>query len=84
MALVLVLTACLLGSAALAYRMRTALPEPAATWPDHKGQRLQHPTTRWGLPSCVGIHGLFIPGQGRMMLPLTDEPQPLLPLLGKR
>src|SRR6516164_8061877 len=70
--------------AALESRMRTALKEHAAPLPDHKGQRLQHPTARWVFHSFVGIHVLFIPGQGLMVLNLTDEPLHLLQLLGKR
>jgi transposase len=47
MALVMVMTVCWLVYAALEYRMRTALKEQAATFPDHKGQRIQNPTARW-------------------------------------
>ena len=46
--------------------------------------RIQTPTARWVFHSFVGIHVLYIPGQGLMMLNLTDEHQHLLQLLGKR
>ena len=75
---------CWRGEAALESRLRTALQEPAATLPDQQGTRLQHPTARWGCHSCVGMHGLCIPGQGLMVLTLTAAPLPLLQLLGKR
>jgi transposase len=84
MALLMVMPVCLLVYATLESRIRTALKEHAATLPDQKGTRIQNPTARWVFHSCVGIHGLYIPGQGLMMLHLTDEHQPLLPLLGKR
>jgi transposase len=84
MALLMVMTVCLLVYAALEYRLRTALKEHAATFPDHKGKRIQHPTARWVFHYFVGIHVLFIPGQGLMILNLTDEHQHLLQLLGKR
>ena len=84
MALLRVMTVCLLVYAALEYRIRTALKEHAATFPDQKGQRIQNPTARWVFHYFVGIHVLSIPGQGRMMLNLTDEHQHLLQLLGKR
>ena len=84
MALLLVMTVCVLGYAALESRRRTALKEHAATFPDHKGKRIQHPTARWVFHSFVGMHGLFIPGQGLMVLNLTDEHHHLLQLLGKR
>ena len=84
MALLMVMTVCWLVYAALESRMRTALKEHAAPLPDHKGQRLQHPTARWVFHSFVGLHVLVIPGQGLMVLNLTDEPLHLLQLLGKR
>ena len=64
--------------------MRTALKEPAATWPDHTGQRRPNPTARWVCHAFVGMPVRGLPGQGRMVLNLTDEHQHLLPLLGKR
>jgi transposase len=84
MALLMVMTVCLLVYAALEYRIRTALKEHGATFPDQKGQRTQNPTARWVFHYFVGIHVLYIPGQGLMILNLTDEHQHLLELLGKR
>src|SRR5205823_12967546 len=84
MALLMVLTVCLLVYAALEYRIRHALKAHEATFPDQKGKRIQTPTARWVFHYFVGIHGLYIPGQGLMMLNLTNEPQHLLQLLGKR
>jgi len=84
MALVRVMTVCLLGYGALEYRIRPARREPAATLPDQKGKRLQNPTARWVFHDFVGIHGRDMPGQGLMMLNLTDAPQHLLQLLGRR
>ena len=84
MALLMVMTVCLLVYAALEYRIRTALKEHGATFPDQKGRRIPNPTTRWVFHYFVGIHVLYIPGQGLMILNLTDEHQHLLELLGKR
>ena len=84
MALVMVMTVCVLVYAALEYRIRTALKEHGATFPDHKGKRIQNPTARWVFHYFVGMPGLSIPGQGLMVLNLTDEHQHLLQLLGKR
>jgi transposase len=84
MALLMVMTVCLLVYAALEYRIRRALQAHEATFPDQKGKRIQHPTARWVFHYFVGIHVLYIPGQGRMILNLTDEHQHLLQLLGKR
>lgn len=84
MALLLVMPVCVLVSAALEYRIRLVLQEHAATFPDPKGKRIQHPTARWVFHYFMGIHVLYIPGQGLMILNLTDEHQHLLHLLGKR
>jgi transposase len=84
MALLMVMTVCLLVYAALEYRIRNALKDYGATFPDQKGKRIQNPTARWVFHYFVGIHVLYIPGQGLMILNLTDEHQYLLQLLGKR
>src|ERR671918_411668 len=44
MALLMVMTVCLLVYAALEYRIRTALKEQDATFPNQKGQPVQNPT----------------------------------------
>jgi len=84
MALLMVMTVCLLVYAALEYRIRRALQEHGATFPDQKGKHIQTPTARWVFHYFVGIHVLYIPGQGLMILNLTNEHQHLLQLLGKR
>jgi transposase len=84
MALLMVMTVCLLVYAALEYRIRKALTDHEATFPDQKGKRIPNPTARWVFHYFVGIHVLYLPGQGLFVLNLTDEHQHLLQLLGKR
>ena len=84
MALLMVMTVCLLVYAALEYRIRRVLQEHAATVPNQKGKRIQHPIARWVFHYFVGMHVLSIPGQGLFVRNLTDEHQHLLQLLGKR
>src|ERR671922_2777144 len=84
MALLMVMTVCLLVYAVLEYRIRTALKTHQATFPNQKGQPIQNPTARWVFQYFVGIHLLLLPGQGLLVLNLTDEHQHLLQLLGKR
>jgi transposase len=84
MALLMVMTVCLLVYAALEYRIRKALKDHEATFPDQKSKRIQNPTARWVFHYFVGIHVLYIPGQGLMILNLTAEHLHLLQLLGKR
>jgi transposase len=84
MALLMVMTVCLLVYAALEYRIRTALKEHGATFPDQKGKHIHNPTARWVFHYFVGIHVLRIPGQPYIVLNLTEEHLHLLQLLGKR
>jgi transposase len=82
MALLMVMTVCLLVYAAWEYRIRQELKNHAATFPDHKGKRIQHPTARWVFQYFVGLHMLCQAGQWPMVLNLTEEHQHLLRLLG--
>lgn len=84
MALLMVMTVCLLVYAALEYRIRKTLKDHNATFPDQKGKPIQNPTARWVFHYFVGIHVLRIPGQWHLLVVnLTEEHQSLLRLLGK-
>ena len=84
MALLLVMTVCLLVYAALASRMRPALQAHEATLPEQTGNPVQTPTARWVFHYFGGIHVLRIPGQwDSIVVNLTEEHQSLLRLLGK-
>lgn len=82
MALLMGMTVCLVVYAALAYRIRQALIEHEATFPNQQGQRLQQPTARWVFHYCVGIHLLCQAGHWPIVLNRTEEHQPWLRLLG--
>jgi transposase len=83
MALLMVMTVCLLVYAALEYRIRTALKAHDATFPDQKGKPVQNPTARWVFHSFIGIHVLRIRGQwDSIVVNLPEEHQALLRLLG--
>jgi hypothetical protein len=83
MALLMVMTVCLLVDAALEHRRRTTLREPAATFPDQQGHPIQTPTARWVFQCFVGIHLLLRPGQWPLVLNLMDTHEHLLQLLGQ-
>jgi transposase len=83
MALLMVMTVCLLVYAALEYRIRKALKDHAATFPNQKGQPVQNPTARWVFQYFVGIHLLRIRGEGAFVLNLNDQHLHLLRLLGR-
>jgi transposase len=84
MALLMVMTVCLLVYAALESRIRQALKANEATFPDQKGRRIQNPTARWVFHYFSGIHVLFLPDQWPVVINLTEEHQYLLQLLGDR
>jgi transposase len=83
MALLMVMTVCLLVYAALEYRSRQTLKAHQATFPNQQGQSVQNPTARWVFQYFVGIHLLRVPGQGAFVLNLNDQHQQLLRLLGR-
>jgi transposase len=83
MALLMVMTVCLLVYAGLEYRIRKALKAHKATFPDQKGKRIHNPTARWVFHCFVGIHLLYQAGQWPIVLNLTEEHQHLLCLLGQ-
>jgi hypothetical protein len=84
MALWMGMTVCLLVDAAVEYRIRRALQEHGAPFPDHTGTRLQTPTARGVFHDFVGLPVLSSPGQGLRILHLSDEHLHLLQLLGTR
>jgi transposase len=84
MALLMVMTVCLLVYAALEYRIRQALRDQGATFPNQKGQPVQNPTAHWVFYYFVGIHLLLSPQHRALVLNLTDAHQHLLQLLGDR
>ena len=71
MVLVMVMTVCLLVYATWEYRIRKALKDHEATFPDQRGQRIQHPTARWVLHYFVGIHKRCQAGHWPIVLHLT-------------
>jgi transposase len=83
MALLMVMTVCLLVYAALEYRIRKVLNDHEATFPNQQGKRTQSPTARWVFHYFVGIHLLCQAGQWPIVLNLTAEHQHLLRLLGQ-
>jgi transposase len=82
MALLMVMTVCLLVYAALEYRLRQALRAQQETFPDQKGRRVQSPTARWVFHYFVGIHVLLGVAKEPLVLNLHEEHQLVLRLLG--
>jgi len=84
MALMMVMTICLLVYAALEYRMRQALKEKKQTFPNQKGKLIQNPTIRWVFQYFVGIHMVVLGKVKIIVSNLNEHHRKLLALLGKR
>lgn len=63
MALLMVMTLCLLVYAALEYRLRQRLEQSKEQFPDQKGKLIDRPTMRWVFQYFQGIDLLLLPGQ---------------------
>jgi hypothetical protein len=83
MAWLMVMTVCWLVDAALASRLRKALKDPEATFPNQKGELGQNPTARWVFQDFVGLHLLRMRREGAFVLNLNAQHLHLLRLLGR-
>lgn len=72
MALMMVMTICLLVYAALEYRIRQSLKEKRQTFPEQKGKLTPNPTIRWVFQYFVGIH-LIILGESQAIVSNLDK-----------
>ena len=81
MALLMVMTLCLMVYAALEWRIREGLREQGQSFIDQKGQPTQRPSARWVFQYFVGIHLLIMTHQ-QIVLNLKDEHLIILRVLG--
>ena len=84
MALMMVMTLCLLVYAALEHRIRGTLDMNNETFPNQKGEPVSNPTARWVFHFFSGIHLLTIKGVQQVVLNLNEHHLRLLKLLGRR
>jgi transposase len=82
MALMMVMTLCLLVYAALEYRIREALKAHNRSFPNQKGKLINNPTARWVFQFFTGIHVLSIGGAQALILNMNQHHAALLKLLG--
>ena len=82
MALMMVMTLCLLIYSALQYRIREVLKVHGATIPNQKGEAISNPTARWVFKYFSGIHLLIIKQMETLVLNLNEHHAALLRLLG--
>jgi len=84
MALMMVMTLCLLVYAALEYRIREVLTEHHETFPNQQGRAVSNPTARWVFQYFSGIHLLLIARLQTLVLNVNEHHAALLRLLGHR
>jgi transposase len=83
MALLMVMTVCLLVYAALEFRIRQTLQDNEVTVPDQKGKATSKPTARWVFELMQDVHLLRVPHLNHLItLNLKREVRNLLRLLG--
>jgi transposase len=83
MALLMVMTVCLLVYVAREYRIRRTLEQHKVSVPDQKGKPTSSPTTRWVFAVMTDVHLLSISGLKQVLtLNLRSEIRVLLELLG--
>lgn len=83
MALLMVMTVCLLVYAALEYRIRQTLEKHQMTVPDQKGKPTKSPTARWVFALMSDVHLLWITDLKKVItLNLKPQVRALLELLG--
>ena len=84
MALMFVMTVCLLVYTALQHRIRQGLCRDGVGFPDQKGKATQSPTARWVFQCFVGVHLLVIGREEEVVLNLKEHHRQLLRVLGQR
>ena len=84
MALMMVMTLCLLVYAALEYRIRGELQQHDATFPNQKGEAITAPSARWVFQYFSGIHVLAIIQKQVLVLNMNEHHTALLRLLGPK
>jgi transposase len=84
MALMAVMTLCLMIYAALEHRLRQGLAQHSQTFPDQKGKPTARPTARWVFQFFNDIHILVVASVAEVVLNLNSHHRALLEFLGER
>lgn len=83
MALLMVMTLCLLIYSALEWQIREGLQASSFAFPDQKGNPTQRPTARWVFQTFHGIH-LLLDGGREVVLNMEERHKRIVILLGHR
>lgn len=84
MALMMIMTLCLLVYGALEYRIRQSLQQQQKTFPTQLGTTTTKPTARWVFQFFAGIHVLVCDSWREVVLNCNESHHLLLSLLGEQ
>mgnify|MGYP001149354016 CR=1 FL=1 len=82
MAILMIMTLCLLVYSALEYVTRTLLKKQNLTYKNQIGKQVQNPTMKWIFECFEGIHILHMPDKQRVVLNLKERHRQIINLLG--
>ena len=82
-AIMMIMTLCLLVYAALEYVTRRLLKQENLTFPNQVNKEVQNPTMRWIFESFEGIHILYSIDNEGIVLNLKEKHRRIIQLLGK-
>lgn len=82
-AILMIMTLCLLVYAALEYVTRTLLKKENLTFPNQVNKEVQNPTMKWIFECFEGIHILYLIDNQQIILNLKEKHNRIIQLLGK-
>ncbi len=82
MALLMIMTICLMVYASLEYRIRQGLQEQEHTVSNQIGKPTDRPTARWIFHCFTGIHVLYHHGQFLGIMNLSEDHWKIINILG--
>lgn len=82
MAILMIMTLCLLVYTALEYVTRFLLKKKNLSYKNQVGKQVQNPTMKWIFECFEGIHILYLPDKQKMVLNLKERHEQIINLLG--
>jgi len=83
MAILMIMTLCLLVYAALEFVTRTLLKKENLTFNNQVGKPIQNPTMKWIFQCFEGVHILYLTDNKQVVLNLENQHELIINLLGK-
>lgn len=84
MAILMIMTLCLLVYSALEYVTRTLLKKKSLTFENQVGKPVQNPSMKWIFECFEGIHLLYMSDKQSIVLNLKDRHRLIINLLGEK